>query len=655
MTVVVGTAGHIDHGKTALLRALTGIDADRLPEERRRGMTIDVGYAYVRLPDGTELDFVDVPGHDRLIANMLVGAGEIDAVLLVVAADDGPRAQTLEHLALLDGLRLRQGIIALTKIDAVEPARISEVEGLIRHMLVGTSLAGSPIVAVSSTDGRGLAALAAALVELCDRVLAGTTQPAPEAPVRLSIDRSFVIKGRGAVVTGSLRGGRLVRGASLRLVPGERQVRARELQVHGGSVDSVTGGGRVALNLAAIEVEELPRGTVLTSDPLVRASRALIALLEPNATSHGTANGTADGTTDLVQGSIVRLHLGTEQVQATLGRGRADLVALAGGGRVARLRLARPIAVAAGDRFVLRRGAAGGPVVGGRVLDPEPPIGPARRRIEPQVMAALASSDPLEASRARVNLHGVLDLQAEPPAGFAATLPGAIELAGSLVAESIVGRLEGEALAGVAERRAVSADRAASAVAPAGISLAELRARLVHALRRLASVDERQAGAIVDALVAGLLATGRLARDGDRVHPPGQVSVLAPAVIAAMDRLEAALTNRAPPPLGEAIRASRCPPAGVVALESAGRIVRLDADLAYAAETYRDLALAALRMAQAAVLTPAALRDATGTSRKYVMAILEDLDRRGILRRTPAGHLPGPRAALAAQIGRIGP
>jgi selenocysteine-specific elongation factor len=651
MTVVVGTAGHIDHGKTALLRALTGIDADRLPEERRRGMTIDVGYAYLRLPDGSDLDFVDVPGHDRLIANMLVGAGEIDAALLVVAADDGPRAQTLEHLALLDGLRLRQGIIALTKIDAVEPARISAVEGLIRNMLVGTSLAGSPIVAVSSTDGRGLAEVGAALVELRDRVLAGMTQPAPEAPVRLSIDRSFVIKGRGAVVTGSLRGGRLVRGASLRLVPAERQVRARELQVHGRSVDSVTGGGRVALNLAAIEVEELLRGAVLTSDPLVRASRALIALLEPIANIDSTANGM----TDLVQGSIVRLHLGTDQVQATLGRGRADLVPLAGGGRVARLRLARPIAVAAGDRFVLRRGAAGGPVVGGRVLDPEAPIGPARRRNEPPVMAALASSDPLEASRARVILHGVLDLQAGPPPGSAATLPGAIELAGSLVAESIVRILEDEALAGVAERRAGPTDRTASAGSPAGISLAELRTRLVRALRRLASVDGRRAGAIVDALVGGLLVSGRLARDGDRVHPPGQVSILPPAVTAAMDRLEAALTSPMPPPLGEAIRASGCPPAGVVALESTGRIVRLDADLAYAAETYRDLALAALRMAQAAVVTPAALRDATGSSRKYVMAILEDLDRRGILRRTPAGHLPGPRAALAAQIGRIDP
>ena len=210
MTVVIGTAGHIDHGKTALLRALTGIDADRLPEERRRGMTIDVGYAHLRLADGTDLDFVDVPGHDRLIGNMLIGAGEIDAVLLVVAADDGPRAQTIEHLALLDALGIDLGIVALTKVDAVDAGRVEEVGQLIRERLAGSSLAGSPIVPVSSIDGRGLPELVAALTTLRDRALAARPQaPGDDAPVRLAIDRSFVIKGRGTVVTGTLRGGRL--------------------------------------------------------------------------------------------------------------------------------------------------------------------------------------------------------------------------------------------------------------------------------------------------------------------------------------------------------------------------------------------------------------------------------------------------------------
>ncbi len=228
MTVVVGTAGHIDHGKTSLLRALTGIDADRLPEERRRGMTIDVGYAHLDLPDGSQLDFVDVPGHDRLVGNMLVGAGEVDAALLVVAADDGPRAQTLEHLELLDALGIGEGIAVVTKIDLVDEARTVEVVEAVRRLLARTTLAGSPVLAVSSSRGDGLDELREALVGLRDRVLGptgaardaapgdpATGDPATGMPVRLAIDRVFSVKGRGVVVTGSLRGGRLARGTSL--------------------------------------------------------------------------------------------------------------------------------------------------------------------------------------------------------------------------------------------------------------------------------------------------------------------------------------------------------------------------------------------------------------------------------------------------------
>ncbi len=646
MTVVIGTAGHIDHGKTALLRALTGIDADRLPEERRRGMTIDVGYAHLRLPDGADLDFVDVPGHDRLIGNMLVGAGEIDAALLVVAADDGPRAQTLEHLALLDGLEITQAVIALTKVDAVEPGRVTEVEGLIRAMLRGTSLESSPITRVSSIDGRGLAELTAALVDLRDRVLARSDRRAPDDPVRLSIDRSFVIKGRGAVVTGSLRGGRLERGALLRLVPTDRPVRARELQVHGGAVDALEGGGRVAINLAAIEAGDLPRGAILTTDPAVQASAALIAIVRSNPDAAGSGG--------LEKGATFRLHLGTEQVQATVGRGRADLVSLPDGGvggQVARLRLARPIAVAAGDRFVLRRGGATGAVIGGEVVDPDPPAGPSRRRVEAGMLAALAATDPLEQARALVALHGLLDprhladgLGVDTRAG--ADVFGAADLGGMLVAAPIAAALDAEAIEAVAAR--------ASSVSAAGLSLAELRTRLVRLLRRLATVDERHAGGIVDALLAGLVADGRLERAGDRIHVPGRSAELPAALLAAMDRLERSLAMPAPPSLAEATRTSGCPPDGVRALESAGRIIRLDGDLAYAAATYRELADAALRMARTGALAPAAYRDATGTSRKYVMAILEDLDRRGILRRTPAGHLPGPRASALDGIGRTG-
>ena len=261
-TVVVGTAGHIDHGKTTLLRALTGIDADRLPEERRRGMTIEVGYAHLGLPDGRELDFVDVPGHDRLVGNMLVGAGEIDAALLVVAADDGPRAQTLEHLELLDALGVGLGVVALTKIDAVaERGRLDEVETRIAALLEGTLLAGVPIVRVSSVTGEErpleeggdprLDALREALTELRDRVLGAS--PA-QGGARLAVDRVFTVRGRGTVVTGTLRGASLRTGATLRLLPSGTELRVRGLQVHGGAVEESPAGGRVP------RTRERPRG-----------------------------------------------------------------------------------------------------------------------------------------------------------------------------------------------------------------------------------------------------------------------------------------------------------------------------------------------------------------------------------------------------------
>lgn len=634
MTVVVGTAGHIDHGKTALLRALTGIDADRLPEERRRGMTIDVGYAHLRLPDGTDLDFVDVPGHDRLVGNMLVGAGEIQAVLLVVAADDGPRAQTVEHLELLDALQIRDGIVVLTKIDAVDGDRIAEATGLIRTLLAGTTLAGAPILPVSSVDGSGLADLSAELLRLRDRVLLRRPPAAPRDPVRLAIDRTFVVKGRGTVVTGSLQGGRLERGALLRMVPGERSVRARELQVHGAAVEAVDGGGRVALNLAGVDAGDLERGMVLTTDGRLIASSAALVVVLPPASPAGTRGW------PLAPGATFRLHLGTDQVEAILGRGRLDMVPLARGRCVARLRFRRPIAIAAGDRFVLRRSAAGQPAIGAEVLDPDPPIGISRRRVDPDRLVQLAGNGPQDRAQALVALHGVLE-PGRLPAGVAPDdLPDAVQLAGRWIAAPIVASLEADALQAVADQGGITRSRA------------ELLASLAHSLRRAATVDPRTAAAIVDVVLARLVAGGRLAQDGDQLHEPGRAPALAPPVIAAMDRLERALATAAPPPLADALRASGCPPEGLRALERAGRIVRLDDSLAYASFTYGDLARTALATAAAGVLTPATLRDATGTSRKYVLAILEDLDRRGILRRTAGGHLPGPRAALAEGLGR---
>jgi selenocysteine-specific elongation factor len=633
MTVVVGTAGHIDHGKTTLLRALTGIDADRLPEERRRGMTIDVGYAHLMLPDGTELDFVDVPGHDRLVGNMLVGAGEIDAALLVVAADDGPRAQTIEHLELLDALGLRHGIAVVTKSDLAGEGRTAAVVGEVVELLGRSTLAGSPVLAVSSPGGEGIDALRSALHELRDRVLADPVGRRSSG-VRMAVDRVFTVKGRGLVATGSLRGGRLEQGAVLRLEPGGRTARTREVQIHGGSVAAVEDGGRVALNLAGIDDDVMGRGAVLTTDPAVRASDRLLAIVQRPATLDDRARTRA---WPPPAGSTFRLHLGTESVDATIRRGWRDSADLPDGRRVITLRLAHPIAVAAGDRFVLRVPSPAATAAGGQVLDPTPPVGASARRMSPGDLIAFArtrlAGDTTGELAARVRIRGLM----ERPDG-APTVIEARELGPWWLAGEIAAALEAEALA------MVEAHHAAAPLA-GGAALAEIRRTLARSLRQRVTADERVATEVADALIGEMVRDGRIARDGDLVRDPNRSSGTLPSeVLARMDRLEAALAMPAPPSLAEAIGISRCPPEGVRALEAAGRIVRVAADLAWAGATYRELEALALRLADPGPLTPAVLRDATGTSRKYVMALLEDLARRGVLRRTPDGHVRGPRA-----------
>jgi len=614
MTVVVGTGGHIDHGKTTLLRALTGIDADRLPEERRRGMTIDVGYAHLALPDGSELDFVDVPGHDRLVGNMLVGAGEIDATLLVVAADDGLRAQTHEHIDLLDALDVRHALVAITKADLVAAARTGEVCEAVAARLASTALAGAPVLVASGTTGDGIKELRAGLVRLRDRVLADPAWAALSArPVRVAVDRAFRIKGRGTVVTGTLRGGAMARAQSLRVVPGDATVRVREIQVHGVPADQVAGGGRTALNLAGEAVAGLHRGVVLTNDPDVHPSdRWLVRLAAP-----------------VPDRSRFRVHLGTAAAEAVIGRSGRDAIDLPGGAAAAVLRLDASLAAATGDRFVLRRAATSGPaVLGGVILDPLPARAVSRRRQTPERVAALAAAaqvgDLVAVRAARMDLHGIVASE----------------------------RRMAPDVRDAASAAALDAVRAHHAARPgdAGPALAAVRSAAARAIRRQATATPADAAALAAVLVDELVTEGRLVRDGDRVRAPDhQPAAVDPAVAAAMDRLVEALAVLAPPSLRDAAAAAGCPPAAVRELERNGRIVVLDDDLAYAMPTYRDLAATALALAAREPLAPATFRDATGTSRRYVLAILEDLDRRGVLRRTPTGHVPGPRAPAGAR------
>jgi selenocysteine-specific elongation factor len=610
MTVVVGTAGHIDHGKTTLLRALTGIDADRLPEERRRGLTIDVGYAHLAFADGSEIDFVDVPGHDRLVGNMLVGAGEIDAAMLVVAADDGPRAQTLEHLALLDALGIAVGLAVVTKSDVAGRERTAEVVASVVRVLDGTSLEGSPVIAASVVDGNGIEAVTRELEVLRERVAVAVRVAGTPTGSRLAVDRVFAVKGRGAVVTGSLRGRALGRGATLRIVPGDRSVRVREVQVHGRAVEAAE-PGRTALNLAGIDAGELHRGVVLTDDPAVISSDRLLVGLRRSLPDRARA----------------RLHLGTAAVDAAIGRSSRDALDLPDGTAVAILRLAAPIAVAVGDRLVLRRPASRDPIVGAVVVDPRPARGVSRRRqtVErvDRLAAAVAARDAEAVAAARLDLHGALVMADDTPR----------------LAADVAGIVAGAVLDFVAPDATLSAARAVAA----------------RTIRRNASLDRKATAVAAAAVIDELVGDGRLVRDGTALRLPGTDRTATPAdpgLERAMDRLEHALAVAAPPALGDAARGVGCPPDGVRALERAGRIVVIEPDLAYAASTYRYIESTALALAGAAPLTPARLRDATGTSRKYVMAVLADLDRRGVLRRTPDGHVPGPRAPAVGSTTR---
>jgi selenocysteine-specific elongation factor len=336
MPLTVGTAGHIDHGKTALVEALTGKNTDRLPEERERGISIDLGYAPLELPDGTSLSVVDVPGHERFVRTMVAGASGIDLFLLVIDAGEGARPQTHEHLAILRLLGIEHGVVALTKADAVdeETLELARVEA---EELVP----GAPVVATSARTGTGLDELRAALGEIAGRV---TRQDAGGA-TRLHVDRSFTLRGIGTVATGTLWSGTIRKGDELRAEPRGRAVRVRSVQVHDRPVERAEAGQRVAVSLPGVERQELRRGDVLVTPGSVRPSFRLDVALEPLAEIPPS----------------VMLHHGTAETAARVARA---------GDRFAQLRLSRPVVAAPGDRVVLRAGTTVG---GGVVLDPSPP------------------------------------------------------------------------------------------------------------------------------------------------------------------------------------------------------------------------------------------------------------------------------------------
>jgi selenocysteine-specific elongation factor len=339
--LTLGTAGHIDHGKTALIRALTGVDTDRLPEERTRGISIELGYASLELPSGRGLSVVDVPGHERFVRTMVAGATGIDLFLMTIAADDGVMPQTLEHAAVLRALRVRTGVVAVTKSDLADP-EVALIEA-------SELFAGSEAVAVSARTGAGLDELRSALDRACAEL---DSRADATSAARLHVDRVFTIRGAGTVVTGTLWSGDVGRGDELELLPQARRVRVRGVQVHDQPLDRADAGQRVAVNLTGLAVDEIERGDVLVGvGSEVRPSYRVDAELEFSDDAEPENS------------ERVQIHHGTREAPARL----AWL-----GGRFWQVRLERPIVAAAGDRLVVRRIAPPDTLGGGRVLDPRP-------------------------------------------------------------------------------------------------------------------------------------------------------------------------------------------------------------------------------------------------------------------------------------------
>ena len=613
---VVGTAGHIDHGKSTLVKALTQIDPDRLEEEKRRGMTIDLGFAYLQLPSGRRVGIVDVPGHQRFLKNMLAGVHGMDAVLLVIAADEGPMPQTREHLAIIDLLKIDHGLVVLTKVDLVGDDWLALVREDVVALLRGTSLQRAPIVSVSSTTGQGLDQLRAAL----DAELAEATPRPDVGRPRLPIDRSFAMSGFGTVVTGTLVGGALREGAEVAVLPAGKRVRIRGLQQHNQSVEEARPGSRTAVNLSGLEHSQVRRGHVLAVPGTLAASRRLDARLVvlPDA-----------GQPLRHRQQLVMYHE-TAEVMVELSLLEAEELQ-PGQDALAQLFATGPVVAMDGDRFILRVPSPPATVAGGVILDRAPRR---HRRRDPAVLKDLAlreHADPATAAVLELGKHPWGLPEAELADRLALSPARVVEVMRTLAESGAVRRLANTVM---------TRDRWEALVARV---TAVLRAyHLAHPLRRGIPREElRSRSSIPTDRYAGALAA--LVSDGVVTERGGDVAAiehrqgLSPEQEAAASAFVADLERQPfnPPPLNDLLR--RHPmttPALLEYLVAEERVVRVNEDTMFARSAYDD-AVSRLRthLTEHRTLTVAAARDLLGSSRRYVLPLLEWLDAQKVTRR----------------------
>ena len=614
---VIGTAGHVDHGKSALIRALTGTHPDRLREEQERGMTIDLGFAWMTLPSGREVSIVDVPGHVRFVRHMLAGISAVDLALLVIAADEGVMPQTREHLDILHLLEVGNAIVVLTKCDLVDDDWASLVEEEARAVLAGTHLAAAPVVRVSSVTGAGLDDLRAAI----DHVLGATTEPRDIGRPRLGIDRVFTMTGFGTVVTGTLLDGRLRVGDTVEVAPGGPTARIRGLQTHRRDTTEALPGTRVAVNLAGVAVEAVARGQVLAPPgriAAVRAFDALVHALPDRAIRHNLRVAVHVGPAE-VQGRV-RVLAGPLHERDGIERGDEIPGGASGWGQLV---LASPIAALHGDLFVLR--LSDGTVGGGRIVEVNPP------RHRRHSAATIARLEARAAGTPESRIIAALDRLDHTTA---TTLATAVEARTEEFALAL------EALTSAGAVHAFPAPTGEPVLLTHG-ALLRLRERaisalgLFHAARplRWAMPREELRGALrlpprEFAAVLGGLAPEIAAR-GEGFAEAAWTPTLTAAQQAERDRIERVLREGG----AQAPRLS-IDPELLAYLEGAGLVIDCGDGTVLSREAYaaaRARVIALLRGGRALSLAEA--RDALATNRRASQAILETLDREGVTRR----------------------
>jgi selenocysteine-specific elongation factor len=616
-TYVIGTAGHVDHGKSTLVKALTGIDPDRLREEKEREMTIDLGFAWLALPSGRRVSIVDVPGHERFIKNMLAGVGGFDAALLVIAADEGPMPQTAEHLAIIDLLEIRYGLVALTKVDLVEEEWRELVTVEVLERLRGTVLDGAEILPVSSVTGEGLPELVAAL----DRLLQRVPRQRDAGHPRLAVDRVFTMPGFGTVVTGTLRGGPLEVGQEVELLPTSKRGRVRGLQSHRLKVERALPGSRTAVNLSGIAVEEIERGHVLTTPGWLRPTTLFDARLRliPEAPE------------PLEQNDEVDVFVGAAETLARVTLLDTERIEPGDEGWV-QFRLARPVVALRGDRFIVRRPSPGLTIGGGVIVDAHPRR---HRRFRPEVIRSL---EVLLSGTPRDLLLQVLGRQPRELREVA-QLAGLPEPDARQTIEELVDHGD-VALLGTNNRLSpatlfVRVDTLRSLAA----ALAELLSSYHERYPLRPGMPREEARSRIglshrafDEVVAELARRGEVVDEGEVLRHPTHRIRFTGEQQARIDRYLSALRAHpySPPSPAEFGLEQDV----VAALVDTGAVVRVDEGIVFARETVDEIQRQVLQLIdQQGSLSLAQFRDHFGTSRKYAQAVLEYLDQRHVTRR----------------------